>query len=987
MLNSSKKGKSMEFLWLSQNDVEFRVKLNAFKGGWNMEIDYGEIIKSMPVGYAHHRVILDESRKPIDYEYIEINDSFERQTGLKREDVIGKRITEIIPNITESEFDWIAFFGQVAMSGEPQDREEYSEPLERWYKTSAVCPKIGEFIAYVTDVTEDKRELEEKMSVLMASNDIVFELDESYRYIDVIAEDEDTLFAPRGDFLGKRADEVLTGDLGKRMILALDRVRGNHSNKETMVYKSIIDGDNRWFYSEIRWTKRRRKNVFVISVHNITKEKLLEEELEGFFDVNLDLLCIADLDGHFIKVNKSWEEVLGYSKSDIEGKLFLEYVHPDDKKDTLGAIGELGDGKSVMNFVNRYISKDGNYKHIEWRSNFKDGKIYAAARDISDKIETEKKIRQSEKMFKTVVDSLPVRIFWKDVNLKYLGCNKPFSEDAGLNSPKDIVGLDDYDMSWSEYADDYRRDDRAVIDTGESKIGFEEPVVDSEGNYLWVRTSKIILENEGNEKIGVMGVFEDITDRKELELKLQVEKEFLKTTLLSIGDGVISIDCDYSVGIINKTAENLTGWNSAEANGKLIMDILKLYEIDDTNRRIPLNKYNDKILTEIREGLIRSRDGQEYIVEYRVTAIKDSEGIEKGAIVVFRDISARVEKQEKIMYLSYHDQLTGVYNRRFFEEELKRLDQPRNLPISIIMVDVNGLKLTNDAFGHMAGDNLLKGVSNVLKRSCRADDIIARVGGDEFAIILPKSSKDDAKVIVDRIYCESSKENLDPIVVSASAGYGTKENSSESIEKALKRSEDEMYKKKLNESKAMREKTLNRILDKFFEEDLLGREHSELVSNNMGLFGKVMGFDSEDITSLEELGKVHDIGLIALDMDIINKSQPLNEKEFEEVKRHPELGYQILKSVNRLVPLAEYVLSHHERIDGKGYPDGLKGDKIPLESRMLAIADAYSAMISERPYRDAKSKYEAIEELRLNAGTQFDEELIEVFIREVLKDK
>lgn len=202
--------------------------------------------------------------------------------------------------------------------------------------------------------------------------------------------------------------------------------------------------------------------------------------------------------------------------------------------------------------------------------------------------------------------------------------------------------------------------------------------------------------------------------------------------------------------------------------------------------------------------LLIKKNAEEVPIEDSAAPIRDEKGNITGVVVVFRDCSDKREKQEKIQYLSYHDQLTGLYNRHFFEEELLRLDAERNLPFTIAMVDVNGLKLTNDAFGHEAGDLLLKNVAKVLKSECRTDDIISRIGGDEFVILLPKTSHDEAELIVKRIYKVIDTQKVDNIVISVSIGWETKDHISQDIKEVFSKAEDYMYRKKITESQSMK---------------------------------------------------------------------------------------------------------------------------------------------------------------------------------------
>ena len=352
---------------------------------------------------------------------------------------------------------------------------------------------------------------------------------------------------------------------------------------------------------------------------------------------------------------------------------------------------------------------------------------------------------------------------------------------------------------------------------------------------------------------------------------------------------------------------------------------------------------------------------------------------------LWRDISERKEMEEKMEYLSYHDQLTGLYNRRFFVEELSRLDEEKNLPLTIIMGDVNGLKLVNDSFGHAIGDELIKKVAENMSKGCRNNDIISRIGGDEFVILLPKTDTYEAEKIVERIKDLSLKEKLSSIEISISFGYETKKSEEENIQDILKKAEDNMYKRKLFESPSMRLKTINSIMTTLNQKNKREEQHNNEVSRFCQSMGEALGFSKEEIKELEISGLLHDIGEIAIDKKIFNKLGKLTDEEWEEVKRHSEIGYRILSTLNDRSKTAKYVLSHHEKWNGTGYPKGLKGEEIPIQSRIITIADSYEAMSSERFYCNALSEEDAIEELKINAGIQFDPELVKVFIEKVLR--
>jgi diguanylate cyclase (GGDEF)-like protein/PAS domain S-box-containing protein len=347
------------------------------------------------------------------------------------------------------------------------------------------------------------------------------------------------------------------------------------------------------------------------------------------------------------------------------------------------------------------------------------------------------------------------------------------------------------------------------------------------------------------------------------------------------------------------------------------------------------------------------------------------------------DITERKNRETEISYLSYHDKLTGLYNRRFFEEELIRLDNLRNLPLTIIMGDVNGLKLVNDSFGHLKGDELLKAAANLLKTECRADDIIARWGGDEFVIILPKSDKVEAKKLVNRINEISSNEKIANINLSISFGYDSKIDINENIVDIIKKAEDHLYKQKLYNGASIKGGIVDLIMKTLYEKNQREMLHSKRVSIICGGIAELMNFSNDEVAKMKLSGLMHDIGKIGIDEKILNKNDILDNEEWYEMKKHSEIGYRILSSVSEFSEIANYVLEHHEKWDGTGYPKGLKGLEISMQARIVAIADSFDAMTGKRAYGKKYSKVEALKELNRNAGTHFDPEIVKIFVGKV----
>ncbi len=347
--------------------------------------------------------------------------------------------------------------------------------------------------------------------------------------------------------------------------------------------------------------------------------------------------------------------------------------------------------------------------------------------------------------------------------------------------------------------------------------------------------------------------------------------------------------------------------------------------------------------------------------------------------VITRAIAKNLDER-KIEKLTYYDSLTGLYNRRFFEEEMRRLDTKRQLPLSIIMADLNGLKIINDSYGHDKGDEILVEAARILKESLRKEDILARQGGDEFAVLLPNTTKEAAERIEKRIKEKCKKAKIDMIPISIALGRVTKETSEQDIEEVLKTADDKMYKNKLSESRSSKSNIVQGLINVLNAKSSETKNHSVRMTKLSFEFGESLGLSNYEQNRLSMLATLHDIGKININEKILKKKDSLNDKEWEEIKRHSEYGYKIAKSSEEFAAVAEDILAHHEHWDGSGYPNELKGENIPYLARVISIIDAYDVMAHDRPYSKAISKEEALAEIKSCAGSQFDPELVEVFV-------
>jgi diguanylate cyclase len=473
--------------------------------------------------------------------------------------------------------------------------------------------------------------------------------------------------------------------------------------------------------------------------------------------------------------------------------------------------------------------------------------------------------------------------------------------------------------------------------------------------------------------------------KKELEdinYSLYVAQETLRTTLMSVSEGVICTNEDGSVTMINDAARNMTGWHQDSAIGQHSHTVFRIkseqaQETESDRQKVPGTKTAADLS---RHAVLISKEGIERPVTHSTASIPGITGKPAGSVITFRDVTNERLHLNEIEFLSFHDHLTELYNRRFLEAELSRQDDSDRLPMTLVMGDLNGLKMTNDAFGHFAGDDLLRMTAAILKKCFRQGDIISRYGGDEFVALLPNTTSQAAEALVKKAIGKIKENKSGKGILSVSFGWDTKTSTSQSISQILKNAEDNMYKRKLLESPSIHSFTINAIVKTLYEKNSREEAHSKRVSKLSSAIGEALGLPESEINKIKTAGLLHDIGKMAISNEVLEKNGPLDAAEWEEIKRHPETGYRILCCVTEMADLAEAVRQHHERWDGKGYPKGLCGKEITLAARIICVADSFDAMTSVRPYRSGMPVQEAREELQRQMGTQFDPEIVRVFL-------
>ncbi len=441
----------------------------------------------------------------------------------------------------------------------------------------------------------------------------------------------------------------------------------------------------------------------------------------------------------------------------------------------------------------------------------------------------------------------------------------------------------------------------------------------------------------------------------------------IEKNILKVSDKFLSI-LGYSVG---ELPESNDIWE------KLIHKHDFQYSISLFN-----NNFMENTQSNIIEHRMKCKSGEyKWILNQYSTVEFGKDGNRKRMTGIITDISYKKKCEEQLKYLTYYDNLTGVFNRGYYEFIIEKLNNNNKLPFSVIMGDLNGLKIANDTFGHEQGDMLLSKAAEILQQVCGANAIVSRYGGDEFIIILQNTDEKQADNVCVKIKERCLNEKVGHIQISIALGCATKIHESQNIDEIVKEAEEKMYRNKLLEDKSARNGIVSSLSKTLGEKSNETEEHTKRIYSLCVKISKILSLSGDKMDELYLLAKLHDIGKIAIDDKILNKPEKLTDEEWKIMKTHCEIGYRVAACTPDLIHVAYGILTHHERYDGKGYPNGLEGEQIPLLSRLLSIVDAFDVMTHERPYKKAISNEEAIAELKRCAGEQFDPKLVDVCIK------
>ncbi len=708
------------------------------------------------------------------------------------------------------------------------------------------------------------------------------------------------------------------------------------------------------------------------------KEETLRESERRFRSVleQMELLAVVlDRDNRVVFCNDRLLKTTGWEREDIVGRDFFSLLPEDIRTETRTMLlSGLAGGGVIPQLAFEVNSREDMRRLVKWNNTLlfdhrnQPSGIALVGEDITN-------LSPKEEVFDILSDYSPIGIFIIQGG-KFKFCNQQTLACIGCG-PGEMLGKDFHRFVHPEDIGIVRQNARKILKGGVS-APYEYRGVTVNGEIRWILEMVAPIQYLG--RPAALGCFIDITDRKLAHEAIRASETRYRAIFESTGTAMSIVEADTTLSMINTEFERLTGYSKEEVENKKSWTVLPVPEDLERMRNYHRQRRDDpgsapksyefRLLT--REGAIR----------HVILNIDMIPGTTRSVASII-DITARKEAEEQLHYLSSRDLLTGLHNRNYFETEMKRLSGSGEQETGLIICDIDGLKMVNDTFGHETGNRLLVAAAGLIRERFRPGDVIARIGGDEFAILVQAAGK----TVVEGL-CHRVREAIDDynrenpaLPLSISLGFSVTGLPPRDMNALFKEADDNMYREKLHRSLSTRSYMVQTLMKALEARDFITEGHAERLQDLVVSLGAAVGLPDQNVADLKLLAQFHDIGKVGVPDSILFKPGALTEAEYREMQRHCEIGQRISLSSPDLTPIADWVLKHHEWWNGRGYPLGLKGEEIPLECRILAIADAFDAMTSDRPYRKAATCADALAELVRCAGSQFDPRLVAEFLK------
>ncbi|MBP1764980.1 MAG: diguanylate cyclase with sensor [Firmicutes bacterium] len=503
--------------------------------------------------------------------------------------------------------------------------------------------------------------------------------------------------------------------------------------------------------------------------------------------------------------------------------------------------------------------------------------------------------------------------------------------------------------------------------------------INKDGVYIWAEAIVNPIFDENNKLKGYSGIARDITEQQRMEQEFFQLEAQNRAMLEAIPDMIVKFNRQGDYEFYKPPKEGQFG-NEIPPLGKGV-----------NIREVVPSQYLPRVMSGIEQAFIYGKhsykakltfEDKELFVESRYAKINDDE-----VLVLIRDITEQCKIEESMELLRVTDSVTGIYNRSYFETDIVRIQVVDDCKIGLFICDVDGLKLINDTLGHTQGDNILKLVADILESGVHKPDYVARIGGDEFVIVVFNPTNQQMETLNQYYVSQIESHNCTSPHLPLSVSFGWAIDNNSNIEHIFKTADNNMYRTKMYKNQSVRSSIVKLMMKALEAKDHITEGHADRLGDLLENIGRKLEFSQAQLADLRLFANFHDIGKVGISESILKKPAKLTDEEVVIMRQHSEIGFRIAKSSLDLEPIAEWILYHHEHWNGDGYPFAIAGEQIPLPCRILAIVDAYDAMTSDRPYRKAMSKKDAIQEINRCTGTQFDPTIAELFINLISEDE
>ena len=725
--------------------------------------------------------------------------------------------------------------------------------------------------------------------------------------------------------------------------------------------------------------------------------------------------CVLLADGgfQFPFVSGGCQAVYGLAPQEImaDPSLIVSVIHPEDIEAFTASVTETFQHLTPWQWEGRIVTRTGQLKWVQGTSHperLADGAVVCEGMlcDVTERREAQEALRAAERDYRSMFENAVEGIFRTTPEGRFLSANPALARLLGYDSPEEVMRAAD---ARHTYTDPTRRQEfRRLLQEQGGVIRFEAEHHRGDGGRVWLSMSARIVRDGAGAARYYEGTVQDVTERRRAEEALRRAETGYRSIFEHALEGIYQGTEEGRLISANPALARMMGFASPEellaTMGQTIQTYVDPQRHADFAR---LMRERDSVIGF--EYQVYGAGGAVLWLSESARAVRDGAGRLLYYEGTIQDITQRKDleaERERLLAEALeradYDPLTGLLNHRAFHkrfgEEAVRAER-EGTRLAVAVLDLDNFKFFNDAYGHAAGDDVLRRVAETLRGGCRSYDVLARFGGDEFALLMPHTGAETAAGLAARLkgllgevgYRPTDSEVTIPLTLSV--GLAVYPEDGQERHQVLEAADARLRHTKTGGSDDIEDlrsrltdsvtgfSMLDALVTAVDNKDSYTRRHSEDVMRHALQIGRALGLLEAALRTLQVAALLHDVGKIGVPDRVLRKPGALTEEEFEAVKQHPTMGAVIVGAVAGFEDTLDAVRHHHERWDGRGYPAGLTGKETPLLARIMAVADAFSAMTMDRPYRKGKYPDEAQAILKAGAGSQWDPDCVAAFDR------